>query len=194
MSTLFGINISFLKLIAKLQDNEGDFTDEINEELALNRDDFTTKAEDYINSISHIEDENDANKANIKRLQSKIKTNESIIARLKANLMQGLHLYHLSVDKKGVESYKVKLPNLNLTMYTQKNTHIEVTSEFNDDSLCLFELGSLTKDELDKVKQVLGENIGFKRLVSKTLIQTALDEGKEVKGAYVVSDTSLRTK
>jgi hypothetical protein len=93
MATLWEITQEFLSLASIIEEAGGEATDELMEELAINRENFGHKAEGYAKLILKWESEIDTAAAEIKRIQAIKKTKENSVARLKETLLHALTLY-----------------------------------------------------------------------------------------------------
>jgi hypothetical protein len=91
--TLWNITQEFLSLASYIEEAGGEATAEMMEELAINRESFSHKADGYAKLILKWESEIDAASAEIKRIQAIKKTKENSVARLKEMLLHALTLY-----------------------------------------------------------------------------------------------------
>jgi len=91
--TLWEITQEFLALASIIEEAGGEATDELMEELAINRENFSHKADGYAKLILKWESEIEAAASEIKRIQAIKKTKENSVARLKETLLHALMLY-----------------------------------------------------------------------------------------------------
>ena len=109
-----------------MEENGGELTDEIAEELAIRRDNFKYKAEAYAKFILKLESEADQAAAEIKRIQALKKAKENTVARLRESLLAALMVFGQE-DSKGVRRYETPLAKLS----TRKSQSVEILEEGN---------------------------------------------------------------
>lgn len=153
--------LSFIEL---MEENGGELTDEIAEELAIRRDNFKYKAEAYAKFILKLESEADAAAAEIKRIQALKKAKENTIARLKESLLAALMVF-TEEDAKGIRRYETPLAKLS----TRKSQSVEVL----DETLLPSEFWIIKKE------------------VSKSTISQAIKDGESVPGAQLKDNIGL---
>lgn len=164
---LWEITQEFLALASIIEEAGGEATDEVMEELAISRENFSHKAEGYAKLILKWESEVDAASAEIKRIQAIKKTKENSVARLKETLKGALMIFGHE-DNKGIKRFETPLVKLS----TRKSTSIEITDE----------------------NALPQEAFVIKKEVSKTAIKELLEAGAAVDGASVKENVSLVIK
>ena len=165
--TLWEITQEFLTLASLIEEAGGEATDEVMEELAISRENFTHKAEGYSKLILKWESEVETCLNEIKRIQAIKKTKENAVARLKDTLKAALLVFGQE-DAKGIKRYETPLVKLS----TRKSQAVEILDEA----------------ELPDAFWVV------KREVSKSSISEALKAGEEVPGAVMKENVSLQIK
>lgn len=153
--------LSFIEL---MEENGGELTDEIAEELAIRRDNFKYKAEAYAKFILKLESEADAAAAEIKRIQALKKAKENTIARLKESLLAALMVF-TEEDAKGIRRYETPLAKLS----TRKSQSVEVLDEASIPPAFWI----------------------IKKEVSKSEISKAIKDGESVPGAQLKDNIGL---
>jgi hypothetical protein len=126
MATLWQLTQEELSFISLMEENGGELTDEIAEELAIRRDNFKYKAEAYAKFILKLESEADQAAAEIKRIQALKKAKENTVARLRESLLAALMVFGQE-DSKGVRRYETPLAKLS----TRKSQSVEILEEGN---------------------------------------------------------------
>jgi len=164
MASLWSLTMEELAFIELMEDNGGELTDEIAEELAIRRDNFKYKAEAYAKFILKLESEADAAAAEIKRIQALKKAKENTIARLKESLLAALMVF-TEEDSKGIRRYETPLAKLS----TRKSQSVEVL----DETLLPSEFWIIKKE------------------VSKSTISQAIKDGESVPGAQLKDNIGL---
>lgn len=166
--TLWEITQEFLSLASYIEEAGGEATDEMMEELSINRESFSHKAEGYSKLILKWESEIDTASAEIKRIQAIKKTKENSVARLKETLLNALMIYGQENSKTGGKQWETPLMKLS----TRRSVAVEIVDEAE-----IPETFFVTKRE-----------------ASKAAISAALKGGEEVPGAFLKENVSLQIK
>jgi len=145
MASLWSLTMEELSFIELMEENGGELTDEIAEELAIRRDNFKYKAEAYAKFILKLESEADAAAAEIKRIQALKKAKENTIARLKESLLAALMVF-TEEDAKGIRRYETPLAKLS----TRKSQSVEVLDEASIPTAFWVIKKELSKSEISK--------------------------------------------
>ena len=164
MASLWQITQDELSFIALMEENGGELTDEIAEELAIRRDNFSHKAEAYAKFILKLESEADQAAAEIKRIQALKKAKENTVLRLRETLLAALMVF-TEEDAKGIRRYETPLAKLS----TRKSQAVEVLDE----------------------QLIPADFWVIKKEVSKSTISQAIKDGAEVPGAQMKDNISL---
>jgi hypothetical protein len=164
MAALWQLTQDELSFIAMMEENGGEVTDEIIEELAIRRDNFKDKAEAYAKFILKLESEVDQAAAEIKRIQALKKAKENTVARLRESLLAALMVF-TEEDAKGIRRYETPLAKLS----TRKSQAVEVLDE----------------------QLIPADFWVIKKEVSKSTISQAIKDGAEVPGAQMKDNISL---
>jgi len=167
MAALWEITQEFLALASIIEEAGGEATDELMEELAISRENFSHKAEGYAKLILKWDSEIEAAAAEIKRIQAIKKTKENSVGRLKETLKAALLVFGQE-DAKGVKRFETPLVKLS----TRKSTSIEITDE----------------------NALPQEAFVIKKEVSKTAIKELLEAGAAIEGASVKESISLQIR
>ena len=164
MASLFQLTLEELSFIEMMEENGGEVTDEILEDLAIRRDNFQHKAEAYTRFILKLESEADAAAAEIKRIQALKKAKDNTVARLKEHLLAALMVF-TQEDAKGIRRFETPLAKLS----TRKSIAVEILDE----------------------EQIPADFWVIKKEVSKSTISTAIKDGATVPGAQLRENLSL---
>lgn len=106
---LYEIDLEFQELLASLEENEGEITEELNEKLKINEEDFENKALNYRSMVMHLRSEVEAAKLEKTRVGKYQKSKERSIERLTNALdaaMKMRNLRDLDFGVKGKVSYR----------------------------------------------------------------------------------------
>jgi len=164
MASLWQLTQEELSFISLMEENGGEVTDEILEDLAIRRDNFTHKAEAYTKFILKLESEAEQAAAEIKRIQALKKAKENTVTRLKEHLLAALMVF-TEEDAKGIRRFETPLAKLS----TRKSQSVEVLDE------------TVLPSEFWVIKKE----------VSKSTISQAIKDGAEVPGAQLKDNISL---
>ena len=164
MQTLWQLTQDELSFISMMEENGGEVTNEIMEDLAIRRDNFQTKAEAYAKFILKLESEADQAAAEIKRIQALKKAKENTVARLRDTLLAALMVF-TEEDSKGIRRYETPLAKLS----TRKSQSVEILDD------------TVIPDEFWVIKKE----------VSKSTISQSIKDGLQVPGAQLKENISL---
>jgi hypothetical protein len=164
MQTLWQLTQEELSFISLMEENGGEVTDELLEELAIRRDNFQHKAEAYAKFILKLESESDQAADEIKRIQAIKKSKDKTVDRLKETLLAALMLFGQE-DSKGVRRYETPLAKLS----TRKSVSVEILDD------------KIIPDDFWVIKKE----------VSKSTISQAIKDGAEVPGAQLKENLGL---
>lgn len=161
MKPLYEINKDFQNWLLKVEDNEGEVTEELMIEFENIGGDFEVKAEAYAVLIKQKKAESEAIKAEKLRLTERQAQAEKTVSGLTERLTNALNLF----GKDKFETSKCKV-----SFRTSKS--VEITDE------------TLIPDEYFKITKT----------PNKTNIKTAINEGKEIKGAVITENKNIQIK
>jgi len=119
MKTLYQINNDYYDLISQIELAEGELSKELESALEINKNELEVKSIAYVEYIKTKESFNERINEEIKRLQAIKKANETLIDRLKTNLVSAVNLY--GTFKSGF-----------LTFGIRKSKQVEVNIDPND--------------------------------------------------------------
>jgi hypothetical protein len=165
---LYQLTIEEMNFISMMEENGGEVTDEIMEDLAIRRENFQHKAEAYSKFILKLESEADQAAAEIKRIQAIKKTKDNTATRLRDTLRDALMVFGNENPKTGNKAFETALFKLSL----RKSQSVEITNE-ND---------------------VPDEFWAIKKEISKSIISQAIKDGLEVPGATMKENYGLQIK
>jgi len=164
MASLWQLTMEELSFINLMEENGGEVSDELLEELAIRRDNFQHKAEAYAKFILKLESESEQAADEIKRIQAIKKSKDKTVDRLKETLLAALMLFGQE-DSKGVRRYETPLAKLS----TRKSVSVEILDD------------KIIPDDFWVIKKE----------VSKSTISQAIKDGAEVPGAQLKENLSL---
>lgn len=119
MSSLYKINEKMLTLLSDIEENEGELTDEVINQLEITNDELQTKSESYLAVIKNRESLNTQIDEEVKRLQAMKKANNNLVLRLKNSLLNAVNIFG---------EFEVGLIKFGL----RKSTTVEVTGIVNE--------------------------------------------------------------
>ena len=112
-TTLYNIENDYIQLMQQVEENDGELTLEIEEQLAITESQRDGKSIAYLSIITKVDSETTLIDNEIKRLQALKKRNNNIVTKLQSRLLDAVNLFG---------SYSV-----NLTKFgTRKSTSVEV--------------------------------------------------------------------
>ena len=165
---LYQLTIEEMNFISMMEENGGEVTDEIMEDLAIRRENFQHKAEAYSKFILKLESEADQAAAEIKRIQAIKKTKDNTATRLRDTLRDALMVFGNENPKTGNKAFETALFKLSL----RKSQSVEITNE----------------------NEVPDEFWAIKKEISKSTISQAIKDGLEVPGATMKENYGLQIK
>lgn len=121
MSSLFGIVEKYNYLLSQIEENEGELTPELEEELSITSDELEDKLRAYRQVIIAQKANIDYNKDEIKRLRERNSGFEKTQDRLIKSIVEALHTFG-NVGKNG--NYSLKFPDF--TVYTKETKSINI--------------------------------------------------------------------
>jgi hypothetical protein len=91
--SLYKINAEYMELFGRIEMAEGVLTPELEEELIIKKSELEVKSIAYVEVIKQRESFNDRIDDEIKRLQAMKKSNDTLVSRLKTNLLQAVSIF-----------------------------------------------------------------------------------------------------
>jgi len=91
--SMYKINTEYMELFGRIEMAEGVLTPELEEELIIKKSELEVKSIAYVEVIKQRESFNDRIDGEIKRLQAMKKYNDTLVSRLKSNLLQAVNLF-----------------------------------------------------------------------------------------------------
>jgi hypothetical protein len=91
--SMYKINAEYLELFGRIEMAEGVLTPELEEELIIKKSELEVKSIAYVEVIKQRESLNDRIDGEIKRLQAMKKYNDTLVSRLKSNLLQAVNIF-----------------------------------------------------------------------------------------------------
>ena len=183
MKSLWEIDADLQKATQELIENGGELTDELNEVLTVNNNEFEKKALNYIWLIKNLENEADLRASEIKRLQAKNKAIDTTLDTLKTKLLDSVKLrgkvkigdFNLSVGK----SKAVNIDNLEIVPFAYKSTRLKAKLDMTT-YLDMLDNGYDEKD--------------FEMTPDKVTIKKVIEEGDYVPGVELIEKQHLVIK
>ena len=91
--SLYKINAEYIELFGRIEMADGVLTPELEEALVINKSELEVKSIAYVEVIKQRESFNDRIDEEIKRLQAMKKSNDTLVSKLKSNLLQAVSLF-----------------------------------------------------------------------------------------------------
>lgn len=183
MKSLWEIDADLQKATQELIENGGELTDELNEVLTVNNNEFEEKALNYIWLIKNLGNEADLRASEIKRLQAKNKAIDTTLDTLKTKLLDSVKLrgkvkigdFNLSVGK----SKAVNIDNLEIVPFAYKKVVLKAKLDMTT-YLDMLDNGYEEKD--------------FEMTPDKVAIKKVIEEGDYVPGVELIEKQHLVIK
>lgn len=157
-----------MAFIGMMEETGGEITPEIEEDLAIRRENWEDKAHSYTKLILKLDSDIETAAAELKRIQDLKRVKENTVKRLKTALRDSLMVFGRPDSKTGVMRYETPLFKLSI----RTSNAVEITQDLD------------VPDEYWVVKKE----------ISKTLISNAIKDGLEVPGAKMVENKNLQIK
>lgn len=185
MKSLWEIDNELQKATQELIENGGELTDELNEILTVNNNEFEQKAENYLWLIKNLENEADLRTSEINRLKAKNEAILTTIDTLKSKLIPALL-------KRG----KTKISDFNLSVTKSKSVG---SCDTNLIPKRYLRIGMKIKIPHNTFTQLLDANLGLTRddfLIEpdKATLRKDLMAGQIIKGAELNEKEVLTIK
>lgn len=164
MLNLFQIESEYRSIAQQLMDAEGELTPELEQSLAINKEQLQLKSQGYAMVIREAEAEINIIESEMKRLMELQDKRNSLVSKLKERISQAMELY-------GIEKIETPL----MTISFRKSESVEIDN---------FDL-------LPNEYKVIPE---AKLRADKKAIKEAIKSGIDVQGAYIQSNKSLQIK
>jgi hypothetical protein len=200
MSSLYSIEAQYHQLMLEIEENEGELTDELLEELKINEEELEFKVKSYISFIAHLKGEEQAIKDEKARLSNRQNVVNNLIDKLKSNLKDATVLF----GEEGKSGNKV-LAYDTCKLYTRKNEVVEIRDEskfiLNTDTGVYATLKTkFSKPDLIKlipfIKQLKGKefDVDYNYSIDKTRIKSELKVGVEIPNVALVRKDNIIIK
>ena len=204
MASIFKLQQEYLDMMNEIEDNEGELTPELEEQLAINIDSFEDKMGNYADLIDFLKSQVTMNKDKIKAIVKLSNTSSNLINRLKSNMRDALQLY----GEDGKSGNKI----LNIEghkFYTRKNELVRVQDEMtfmmqNDyvNSTVSLKIPKKQLDEvlegiskiLDVTSDDIHEDIKWTNAIDKRVLKADLKANVEVDGTMLYRDDNIIIK
>lgn len=198
--SIFKIQEDYLELMHTIDELDGELTPELEQELAINIDEFDDKMNKYADLIAFLNSQIQMNKDRIAALSKLADTSNNLINRLKSNMKDAIQLYG-DTGKSGNKT----LDTGEHKFYTRKNEVVKI------DNLDLFIAGNdeyvrckitenFDKTQLVKLIKAIKEIKGNDDIVkytaepNKSKIKKELKDKVEIDGAMLIRNDSLIIK
>lgn len=193
-TTLWEIEKQYREIVSELEENGGEITPEIEEVLAINRDDFEDKVEAYFVIISEYNSYIERRKLEIERLKKLIQKDEEKVEYLEERLKNALHLYGGSkITKTGKQNFFSNFKNIDIKLTSSASESVKTIEGFNNKDFCEYKIiDKLSFTELEKIKEVA--NIQTEAIPDKRKIKDALENGVEIEGVELELNYNIKFK
>lgn len=188
---LYEIEKEYLELFEKAEnlteDSTNEQVNELTEALQINEANFNNKALSYCKYIKNLEGQQNSIDLEIERLNSLKKSKKLLIEKLKNNLSQSMQ--SLGKDKVDLDIFKLSFRKSKSTDTEELEKRI-ISIDINHDHF----INSLTNKIFREFPEVEFCNVSINIKPNKTLIKTAIVEGKEILGSKIIENISLVIK
>lgn len=197
---LFQISEEYMGILAMLEETGGELTPELEDAMAVNREDLENKLNAYAYMVRQKEGDIALIDDEIKRLKALKEASANIVSRLKETIVGALKLYDLR-GKSG--NYALKLPFHN--MYTRRTQAVAINEEALrsiavpewEDYVKVAVNRKLNAEEYSMVVLNIVESGGnvedsdFTIIPIKDAIKSAINEGVDIPFASILESDSL---
>lgn len=189
---LYQIEQELLDLYHHIEENEGEVTPEIEEQLLITQHNYQTKIENYVKFVKSLEGDISLIDSEIERILKLKQTKQNLIDRLKSNVLVAIQLFGIKDTKKDI--WRQDLPTFKLS--TRQSKSVDIPDEsLIDRNFKEYSLSKLSFQELDEILGFMNkEHHIVKDSVSKTKIKKSIEEGNIVEGAILKTNYSLQIK
>jgi len=193
-TTLWEIEKKYRDIFRDIEENEGEITEEIQEQLAINQDDFEEKVEAYFVIISEYKSYIERRKAEIERLKKLSEKDALKVEYLEERLKDALHLFGGSkITDKGKRNFFSNFKNLDIKLTSSASESVKTIEGFNNKDFCEYKIiDKLSFTELEKIKEVA--NIQTEAIPDKRKIKDALENGVEIEGVELELNYNIKFK
>lgn len=185
METLFQIEQNLLNVFNQIEENGGELTDELAEQLDINQENLITKLTNYVNYINKLDSDISTCKSEKKRIDELSKTRNNRANRLKALILDAV----VKFGQKGKTGNSViELPTYKL--FTKNTTNIEV-NENRANLLAeafIHTISQLNRDGLLVIGQDLTEYDGFLETLNEIAKEIAFNSNREFTEPFNMAD------
>ena len=193
-TTLWELEKRYRDLFREIEENEGEITEEIQEQLAINLEDFEDKVEAYFVIISEYESYIERRKKEIERLQKLSEKDTLKVEYLRERLKDALHLFGGSkITNTGKTNFFSNFKNLDIKLLSSASESVRTIEGFDNKDYCEYKIvDKLTFQELEKIKEVA--KIEVQAIPDKRKIKDALENGKNIEGAEIEINYNIKFK
>lgn len=193
-TTLWELEKRYRDLFRDIEENEGEITEEIQEQLAINLEDFEDKVEAYFVIISEYESYIERRKKEIERLQKLSEKDTLKVEYLRERLKDALHLFGGSKrTNTGKTNFFSNFKNLDIKLLSSASESVRTIEGFDNKDYCEYKIvDKLTFQELEKIKEVA--KIEVQAIPDKRKIKDALENGKNIEGAEIEINYNIKFK
>lgn len=165
LPTLYEISDELVEIYNRAEENDGELSDEDIERLEISRENEAAKISGYYKFMAVLNNMNDGIDAEVKKLQTKKRTNMNIVNRLKKALV--FHLQKTNQHRvQGTDEHFV---------YMTTTHPVQIDEEV---------LYSRIQPIIDRVAEELGDCFTVKVEPNKKNIGKHIDEGDHIEGAF----------
>lgn len=199
-TSLWEIERDFRNIIAELEDNGGELTDQITEAIAINKNDFEQKAQSYYVVLANYNNEIEKASFEIKRLAEKNKKRELIISQLNERLKSAVHLYGTSkLTKTGRKNYVMEFPNLDVSLVSNASEIVELDEGFTNAKYSKYNIkDNFNVEDAKKLIKFIKEELNttpiLEAIIQKSIIKEDLNKGLEIENARLKINYNINFK
>ena len=193
-TTLWELEKQYRDLFRDIEENEGEITEEIQEQLAINLEDFEDKVEAYFVIISEYKSYIERRKAEIERLKKLSEKDTLKVEYLEERLKDALHLFGGSkITQTGKKNFFSNFKNLDIKLVSSASESVRTIEGFNNKDYCEYKIvDKLSFTELEKIKEVA--KVESEVIPDKRKIKDALENGKDIEGAEIEINYNIKFK
>lgn len=189
--SLYNITQEYQLLVAQLEEQDGEFTEEQLQLLEITKEQFKEKAEVYCKIISNLDADVEFAKKEVERIQKYITSKQNAQSKLEEKLKSALMVFGEKDKKKDLWRFEAGTYKL----ATRKSERIEINEELIDNKWKEISIkDKFNMEDLTKISDLLGRNLETNTTILKTPIKEALQAGELIEGASIVTNFGLSIK
>lgn len=181
---IYQIKTELLDIFDQIEENEGELTPELEEQLTITQEDFKEKIESYTNVIKHLNDDITSIKAEQKRLKDLSDRKEKTIERLKTIIIEAVEEFG-DTKKSGVKFFDYGTGQVSIRNSKAVNVDDDVLKKICN-SICSIVINDKITNQLD-----VNNNIDIDSLITVISSSAKDEDGNILNAGYTINENDL---